>query len=141
ERAPLYLFGWVDEENERVLGVPVPGMLSLLVHFDINEPVTGLDAFAEEDRPPLQLPFQAYHIMIACGMFFIGITLTGLFFLWRGTLYQQRWLLWILVPSVILPHVANQAGWIAAEVGRQPWIVYGLLRTDHAVSKAVDSGE
>ncbi|MBI1290708.1 cytochrome ubiquinol oxidase subunit I [bacterium] len=137
ERAPLYIIGWPKPEEERVIGVPVPGMLSFLVHFDMDKPVTGLDAFPKEDRPPIHLPFQMYHLMISLGMFFIGITLLGLLMLWRDRLFTSRWLLWIFVLAVPLPYIANQAGWIAAEVGRQPWVVYGLLRTKDGISKAV----
>jgi cytochrome d ubiquinol oxidase subunit I len=79
--------------------------------------------------------------MIALGMYFIGITLLASFFRWRGTLFDKRWLLWAFVFSIIGPYIANQAGWVAAEVGRQPWIVYGLLRTSDALSKAVSAEE
>ncbi|MDX2175970.1 MAG: cytochrome ubiquinol oxidase subunit I [Candidatus Sumerlaeia bacterium] len=139
ESTPLYLFGIPNNETETVAGIAVPGMLSFLVHGDFTTPVTGLDQFAPEDRPPVHLPFQTYHIMIALGMFFIGITWLAFFMLWRGKLFETRWLLWVFVFSVVAPFVANQAGWFAAEVGRQPWIVYGLLRTSDGVSKAVQA--
>ena len=140
--ADLWLFGIPDAEAQKVhMGIAIPGGLSFLVHGDFNAPVTGLDAFPEDERPPLQIPFQAYHIMIALGMYFIGITLLAAFFRWRGTLFDSRWLLWVFVFSIIGPYIANQAGWIAAEVGRQPWIVYGLLRTSDALSKAVSAEE
>ncbi len=138
ESTPLYLFGIPDSEEETVkFGIAVPGALSFLVHQDFETPVMGLDQFAEEDRPPVQIPFQAYHIMIALGMYFIGLTLFSLFLLWRKKLFEMNWLMWIFVFSVVCPVIANQAGWFAAEVGRQPWIVYGLLRTSDGVSKAV----
>jgi cytochrome d ubiquinol oxidase subunit I len=136
-RAPLYLIGWPIASEERVVGIPVPGLLSFLVHFDVDKPVTGLKDFAPEDRPPVWLPFQMYHLMISLGMFFIGITLFALLMLAMGRLWTMRWLLWVFVFAVPLPYVANQAGWIAAEVGRQPWVVYGLLRTKDGISKAV----
>jgi cytochrome d ubiquinol oxidase subunit I len=140
--APLYLFGWVDEDNQKVsFGVAVPGMLSYLIGFDPNTKVTGLNSFKEEDRPPVNIVFQAYHLMVAIGFALIGISLLGVFFWWRGTLFKQRWMLWIFVFSVLLPQIANQIGWITAEVGRQPWIVYGLLRTSEGLSKAVDAGQ
>lgn len=138
QSAGLYLFGVPNVREQRVdFGIKVPGMLSFLLHEDFNKPVIGLDQFAEHDRPPIQIPFQMYHLMVGLGMYFIGITLLGCFLLWRGTLFEKRWLLWIYVFSVVLPYIANQAGWIAAEVGRQPWIVYGLLRTTDGVSKSV----
>ncbi len=149
EYSPLYLFGFPDVENEKVYGIAIPGMLSYLVHAEyfiptgesFREPVRGFDTLGpggtplpEEDRPPVHLPFQMYHIMIGLGMYFIGISLFASFLLWRGKLFQQKWLMWVFVFSVVLPYIANQAGWIAAEVGRQPWIVYNLLRTADGVS-------
>jgi cytochrome d ubiquinol oxidase subunit I len=140
--APLYLFGWVDEDNQKVnFGVAIPGMLSYLIGFDSNTKVTGLNSFKKEDRPPVNIVFQAYHLMVAIGFALIGISLFGIFFWWRGTLFKQRWMLWIFVFSVLLPQIANQIGWITAEVGRQPWIVYGLLRTSEGLSKAVEAGQ
>ncbi|MBU0982388.1 MAG: cytochrome ubiquinol oxidase subunit I [candidate division Zixibacteria bacterium] len=139
ESAPagLYLMGWVDEANETTSGIQIPGMLSWMVHYDTEAPITGLKAFAPEDRPPVNLVFQSYHIMVAVGMALIGIALFGTFAWWRGTLFKMRWYLWILVFAVLLPQIGNQLGWLTAEVGRQPWIVYGLLRTADALSKSV----
>lgn len=138
EYTPLYLFGFPNSETETVdFGIPIPGALSFLVHNDFKTPVMGLDQFAKEDRPPVHIPFQTYHIMIALGMYFIGLTLLSLFLLWRGKLFTNRLLMWVFVFSVVGPFIANQAGWVAAEVGRQPWIVYGLLRTSDGISKAV----
>ncbi|MFZ2323351.1 MAG: cytochrome ubiquinol oxidase subunit I [Ignavibacteriaceae bacterium] len=140
--APLYLFGWVNEDRQKVnFGVAVPGMLSYLIGFDTSTKVTGLNSFKKEDRPPVNIVFQTYHLMVAIGLSLIGISLLGIFFWWRGTLFKQRWLMWIFVFSVLLPQIANQIGWITAEVGRQPWIVYGLLRTSEALSKAVEAGQ
>jgi cytochrome d ubiquinol oxidase subunit I len=131
----MYLFGWVDESAEQVKhGVRIPGMLSWLVHFDSSEPVTGLRSFAEEDRPPVNAVFQSYHLMIVIGMALIAISFGAAFFLWRGRLYGMKWFLWILVFTVLLPQAANQLGWLSAELGRQPWAVYNLLRTSDAVS-------
>lgn len=140
--APLYLFGWVNEKNQEVsFGVAIPGLLSYLISGDFEHPVTGLNAFAESDRPPVNIVFQSYHIMVAIGFLLIGISLLGIFFLWRKKLFKLKWFLYVLVFSVLLPQIANQLGWITAEVGRQPWIVYGLLRTSDALSKAVDAGQ
>lgn len=140
--APLYLFGWVDGQGERVrFGVAIPGFLSYLVHGDSAKPVTGLDAFVPADRPPVNVVFQLYHFMVAIGMGLIALALFAVFQWWRGRLFDQRWLLWVLVGSVLGPQVANQIGWGAAEVGRQPWIVYGLLRTSDAVSRVVGKPE
>ena len=136
--AELHLFGWVNEREERVeFGVSLPGMLSWLVTGDTERPVTGLRAFPPEDRPPVNVVFQTYHAMVAIGMILIALALLGACYWIRGTLWQTRWLLWIYVFAVGLPQLANQLGWISAEVGRQPWIVYGLLRTRDGISKVV----
>jgi cytochrome bd ubiquinol oxidase subunit I len=139
EPGDLYLFGWVFDDEQKVVGVKIPGMLSFLVYFDASKPVTGLNDFAPEDRPPVNLVFQTYHIMIALGMFFIAFTLIGMLLLWRGKLFDNQLYLKIAVISVFLPHIANQVGWISAEVGRQPWIVYGLMRTSEGLSKVVSA--
>lgn len=136
--ADMYIFGWVDKKNQEVTGIKIPGGLSFLLHQDFTTPVTGLNAFPPEDRPgAVNAVFQFYHIMIAIGMFLIALTLYASFQWWRGKLFQQRWLLWVFVFSVFLPQIGNQVGWFAAEMGRQPWVVYGLLRTSDALSKAV----
>ena len=135
--APLTLFGWVDEKKETVVGPALPGMLSWLVHGDTAQPVTGLDAFAPRDRPSVNFVFQTYHAMIGIGVALTGLALFSVWKLWRGTLFTTRWLLVLLNLSVLGPQAANQLGWFSAEVGRQPWIVYGLLRTSDALSKAV----
>lgn len=140
--APLYLFGWVDDNNQKVdFGIQIPGLLSYLIYGDFNTKVKGLNAFIKEDRPPVNLVFQSYHFMVALGFLMIGLSVLGLFLLWRNKLFENKLILKILVPSVILPQLALQLGWISAEVGRQPWIVYGLLRTKDAFSKTVSSGE
>jgi len=139
--AGLYLCGWVDDEDETVYGLELPGMLSFMIHQDTEANVTGLRSFAEEDRPPVNIVFQSYHFMVAIGMLLIGLALYAACTAWRGILWEHRWFLWILVFSVLFPQAANQLGWMSAEIGRQPWIVYGLLRTNDAVSAAVSSGE
>ncbi|HCD51630.1 MAG TPA: cytochrome ubiquinol oxidase subunit I [Balneolaceae bacterium] len=138
EPADLYMFGWVDEEAQEVKGLGIPGGTSFLLHQDFSVPVTALNDFDKEDQPrTVNAIFQFYHIMISIGMALIGLTLIASFFWWKGTLFEQRWLLWIFVPSVLLPQIANQAGWFAAEMGRQPWVVYNLLRTSDAFSANV----
>lgn len=134
----LYVIGWPDEEAEEVrYGIAIPSLLSFLVHDDFETPIPGLDRFPEEERPPVVIPFLTYHVMIGLGMFFIGLTLLSLVLHWRNQLFDKRWLMWIFVFAVFGPYIANQAGWVAAEVGRQPWVVYGLLRTSDAVSRTV----
>ena len=138
EPADLYLFGWVDKKNEVTHGVKIPNGLTYMLHYDTEPPVIGLDQYPMEDRPgQVNAVFQFYHIMVAIGMFLIALTVFASFLLWRGKLYDKRWLLRIFVWAVILPQIGNQVGWFAAEMGRQPWIVYKLLRTSDALSKAV----
>jgi cytochrome d ubiquinol oxidase subunit I len=144
EEAPgdLWLFGWVDEEAETVrLGIKLPGMLSWLVHGDAARPLTGLGAFAPQNRPPVNLVFQSYHLMVTIGMGLIALSMLGVLFWWRGRLFHSRWLLRIFVLAVLGPQLANQLGWITAEVGRQPWIVHNLLRTSDAFSPVLSSGQ
>jgi len=142
EPAPMYLFGWVDEERETVrFGLKIPGMLSWLVYGDSQKPVTGLRFFPPDERPPVNIVFQSYHMMIGIGLGLIVLSLGGLFFWWRGSLFHKKWLLNFFVFSVIGPQIANQIGWITAEVGRQPYTVYHLLRTSDSLSKTVSAGE
>ncbi len=142
EPAPLYLFGWVNEELEQVqFGVAVPGLLSYMIHGDWNVPVTGLREFPPEKRPPVNTVFQSYHAMVAIGFGLIAVAWLGLWFWWRKKLFETRWLLKVLVISVLGPQLANQLGWFSAEVGRQPYIVYNLLKTEDGISKVVTSGE
>lgn len=139
EPGDLYLFGWVFDEEQKTVGIKIPGMLSFLLYFDTSKPVKGLNEFAKEDRPPVNIVFQTYHIMIAIGMFFIAYSIVGLFLLWRGKLFDYKWFLQISVISVLLPQIGNQVGWVSAEVGRQPWIVYNLMRTSDGLSKVVSA--
>lgn len=140
--ADLYLVGWVDKENQKVTGIGIPGGLSFLVHQDFKEPIKGLNAFPKEDRPSqINAVFQFYHIMIAIGMFLIALTFYASFLWWKGKLFETKWVLWIFSFSVILPQIANQVGWFAAEMGRQPWVVYGHLRTSDAFSQEVSANQ
>lgn len=136
--ADLYLFGWVDKKSQTTTGLAIPGGLSFMVHGSPDKPIRGLNSFPEKDRPgAVNFVFQTYHIMIAIGMFLIALTLYSVFLWWRGRLFEKRWLLWVYVWAVMLPQIANQVGWYTAEVGRQPWVVYKLLRTSDALSEAV----
>lgn len=140
--ADMYILGWVDQENQEVNGIKIPGGLSFLLDYDTEAPVTGLNAFPEDERPSqVNAVFQFYHIMVAIGMALIFLTLFASFLLWRGKLFNKKWVLWIFVFAVFLPQIANQVGWFAAEMGRQPWVVYGLLRTDEAFSQAVSDNQ
>lgn len=141
EAAPYHVIGWVDEKNEQVYGLSVPGLLSFLLSGDPDKPIVGLRAFKPEDRPPVNLVFQTYHGMVIVGTGLILLSLLGLFLWWRKKLFNFKWVLWIFVFSVLGPQFANQLGWFSAEVGRQPFIVYNLLRTSEAFSKTVTATE
>lgn len=140
EEAPgdLYLIGWVNKETQEVRGIKLPGGLSFLVDWNFTTPIKGLNAFPEDERPgAINAIFQFYHLMVAIGLLLIAITLYGTVQWWRGKIFSQRWFLWLLVPAVLLPQISNQVGWFAAEMGRQPWVVYGHLRTADALSESV----
>jgi len=140
--APLYLFGWVNENNQEVkFGVAIPSLLSYLIGFSADTKVKGLNEFPKDERPPVNIVFQAYHLMVAIGFLLILISSLGIFYWLKGTLFGKKWLLKIFVISVLLPQIANQIGWIVAEVGRQPWIVYGIMKTSEGLSKAVQEGQ
>ncbi len=140
--ADMYLFGWVDKENQKVYGPKIPGGLSFLIDFDFKKPVKGLNAYPEDERPgQVNAVFQFYHIMIAIGITLILLTLFSVFMWWRGKLFNKRWLLWVFVFAALLPQIGNQVGWFTAEMGRQPWVVYGLLRTSEAFSQAVSNNQ
>jgi len=134
----LYVMGWPDEKTGEVkFGIEIPYLLTFLVHEDFKTPVTGLDKFPKEDRPPVWIPFQAYHLMIGFGVTLLGLAFLGLFLWWRKKLFTMRWIFLLYIVAVIPAYLANQMGWVSAEVGRQPWVVYNQLRTEHAVSPSV----
>jgi cytochrome d ubiquinol oxidase subunit I len=140
--ADMYLFGYVNNDQQKVNGVKIPGGLSFLLHNNFTTPVKGLNAFPVADRPKqVNAIFQVYHIMIAIGMIIIGLTLFAMFLWWRGKLFKYKWLMAVFSFSVLLPQLGNQVGWFSAEMGRQPWVVYGLLRTSDALSKSVRANQ
>ncbi len=137
--APIILFAVPDEKNERnaiEIG-KLPGLLSFLGYHDFNAEVKGLKDFPPKDRPPVLLTFLSFRTMVALGTLFPLLTLIGLFL--RNQLVQNRWYLMIMVAAIPLPYIAMEAGWVLAEVGRQPWIVYGLMRTADAASPVAGS--
>ena len=136
--APLALFGFPDAEKQKTyLYVGVPKMLSLFLYLDPNATVKGLNEFPPDERPPVFLSFVSYHIMISLGMLFAAITVVGAALLATNKIGDTPWFLKIMLFAIPLPHLANQFGWIAAEVGRQPWAVYRVLRTADAASVVV----
>jgi len=139
--ANIYALGYVDEANEKTYGLYIPGGLSFLYSFKFDTEIKGLKEFPKELWPPLNLVFQSYHIMVGLGALFILAGLLGVWFLWRGKLYTTNWYLFLLPFLIPFPHIAHETGWITAEVGRQPWIIYGLLKTNQAASVVVSAGE
>lgn len=165
--APLGLFGYVNPKTETTHALQIPGLLSFLTYHDAATPVTGLqdlppDSFLKRYHPeaaPSDLPdirktywpnvpvvFQTYHLMVAVGSALFALVVIAGFFWWRGWLFRVDWLparllLMACVLSVLGPQIANQAGWVTAEMGRQPWIVYELLKTSQALSKAVTANQ
>lgn len=142
KRAPMLLFGIPDEKDETVhAAVKIPGLISMLAFGNIEKEVKGLKDFPKEERPPLALTFYPFHIMVALGIYFIVLTKFGVFLLWKKQLYQNRLFLKLALWSIPLPFIANELGWISAEVGRQPWIIYHVLKTSDAVSVSVSAGQ
>jgi len=140
--ADMYIVGHVDKKNEKTTGLKIPGGLSYLIDFDFHSPVKGLKSFPLKDRPSqVNAVFQFYHIMIIIGVFLILLTLFSCFLWWRGKLFSKKWLLVVFIFATLLPQITNQVGWFAAEMGRQPWVVYGLLRTSDAFSKSVTANQ
>jgi cytochrome d ubiquinol oxidase subunit I len=163
--APLSLFGYPDaSQPSGIRTIGFPGLLSFLIGGSLSTTVRGLSEFqpledfersiaasgnanpvvfnpGPEVRPPVMIPFFAYHTMIMLGGLFAVLALAGIWLWARGRLFETRWYLWTLLLAIPLPHIANQAGWMAAEVGRQPWAVYRVLATSHAASVVVSSGQ
>lgn len=140
--APLILFGIPFSQPAAVKGtLEIPGLLSWMAFGDTGAHIQGLDQFPIENRPPLWLTFVSFHNMVLLGVWFIALMAWSAWQLYRGRLFEDRLTLRALLYSLPLPIVACQLGWVAAEVGRQPWIVYGLLRTDQAHSKTVSAAE
>ena len=141
-KAPMYIMGWVDKEKQETYGLKIPGGLSFLMHGDFNAPIKGRNSFKQDELPTqVNAVFQFYHIMIAVGMAMIVLTLLACWYWKKGKLFNKKWLMWLFVWSVLLPQIANECGWFTAEMGRQPWVVYGLLKTSDALSKTVTANQ
>src|SRR5215204_1300962 len=141
-QAGIVLIGQPDVENRRIDNpIVVPRTLSYLIYQNWNAEVRGLDAFPEKNWPDnIPLLYYSYHVMVGLGTIFITIMVVAAFLLWRGTLYGSRWMLWVLMLAIPFPFIANTAGWLTAELGREPWLAYGLFRTSEGVSPLVSSG-
>ncbi len=142
EGAPLAIFAIPGTKPPKLhFPVEIPGLLSWLAFGDINAEIKGINEFPPDEIPPLWLTFVSYHNMVVLGIYFIFITALGTYFLWKKKLFEKRKFLKVLLWSTPLPLIACQLGWIAAEVGRQPWVVYKLMKTKDAVSITVGVGE
>jgi cytochrome d ubiquinol oxidase subunit I len=140
--APLVLFAVPKARPPGLRGkIEVPRLLSWMAFGDPQAEIKGLDQFPKRDLPPLWLTFVSFHNMVALGLLFVAVAALGVFLWWRGRLLGARWYLWTVFVVSPLPLVACQFGWVTAEVGRQPWVVYKLLRTADATSPRVAAGE
>jgi cytochrome d ubiquinol oxidase subunit I len=142
EGAPLAILGQPDVKNQRLDNpIVVPDALSFLTYRVWSAKVDGLDSFPRSDWPDnIELLYFSYHIMVGLGTVFIAILVIAAWKLFRGTLYGSKIMLWMLMLALPFPFIANTAGWVTAEVGRQPWLIYGLMRTSAGVSPLVSAG-
>lgn len=143
ERGPgLLLFGQPNLETLTIDNpIEIPSALSILVYNKLYARVKGLDAFPRKDWPDnLALLYYSYHVMVGLGTILVSVMGLALLWFWRGRLFTANWLLWLVMLSAPFPYIATTAGWMTAELGRQPWLVYGLLRTSEGASPLVHSG-
>ena len=139
--AGIVLMGQPNEETGQIDNpIVVNNVLSFLIYGTTKAEVKGLDQIPHDQWPTaLPLLFYAYHIMAGLGTWFVLLMVVAAFLLWRGRLYTARWVLWALLLSFPLPYIANTAGWMTAELGRQPWLIYGLMRTSEGYSNTVSA--
>jgi cytochrome bd ubiquinol oxidase subunit I len=140
--APLVLIGQPNVDQRKIDNpIIIPNALSFLTYRAWKAEVKGLNAFPEDQWPSnIALLYFSYHIMVGLGTIFIAIAVVAAFLLWRGKLFSSTWMLWILLLALPFPYIANTAGWMTAEIGRQPWLVYSLMRTVDGYSKTVSAG-
>jgi len=139
---PLYVMGYTNPEKRMTKGIYIPKLLTLLTYRKLGKAIPGLDQFPEELWPPVSVVFQTYHIML----YMWGLMLLAAIFGWIAwkcspTLEKCRWALWFCVFTILYPQIANQVGWYTAEIGRQPWVVYGLMRTEEGVTRTILPGQ
>ena len=142
EGAELMIIGQPDMEKLRMDNpLYVPKMLSFLTYNRWNAEVRGLDSFPRDQWPDnIPLLYYSYHIMVGLGTIFIAVMTLSAFLLWKKKLFASHWALWTIMLAFPFPYIANTAGWMTAELGRQPWLVYGLMRTAHGISPTVSAG-
>ena len=140
--APIVLMGQPNEETQQIDNpIAVNDVLSFLIYGTTKAEVKGLDQFPRDQWPTaLPLLYYSYHIMAGLGTWFVLLMLVCALLLWRDKLSGVRWALWALLLSFPLPYIANTAGWMTAELGRQPWLIYGLMRTSEGYSDMVSAG-
>lgn len=138
KEVPFTLIGLVNAKEQKLeYGVQIPKMLSWLTFGNTSAEIKGLDQYPQKDWPNVPVLFHTYRLMIAMWVVMFTLTSIALYLWYRGSLFTTRWVLHALVWSVLAPQIANQAGWVAAEMGRYPWIVYNLLRISDGLSKTV----
>jgi cytochrome bd ubiquinol oxidase subunit I len=141
--AEINFIGQPDVRNRRLDNpIRMPGVLSFIAYGAFDSNVKGLSEFPPDTWPQsIELLYYSFHIMVGLGTIFIAIMTLSAFMLWRKQLQKRRWLLWILMLAFPFPYIATTAGWMTTELGRQPWLVYGLMRTADGTSHLVHSGE
>ena len=137
----LLQFPRIGKEGNAIEALGVPHGLSFLAYHDPEARIKGLNEFPPDERPPVLVTFLSFRLMVGLGFLFVLLAFIGVIFAWRGTLSSHRWFLWIMAPAMILPYLASELGWILAEIGRQPWIVYGLLKAKDAASRSLSPGD
>lgn len=140
--APLAILGMPDTQHDTLIDpLYVPDLLSFLAYGNFRANVNGLSSYPRNERPPVELTYYAYHVMVGLGTIFAAVMGLAALLLFSRRLFASRWMLWLLMLAMPFPYIANEAGWMVTEVGRQPWIVYGLMRTADGTSPTVVSGE
>lgn len=140
--APLAIIGMPDTQHRTLIDpIEVPDVLSFLAYGNFRANVKGLTAYATELWPPVELTYYAYHVMVGLGTIFVAVAALAVLMLLLKRLYESRTVLWLLLLAMPFPYIANEAGWVTTEVGRQPWIIYGIMRTSEAASPTVAGGE
>jgi cytochrome bd ubiquinol oxidase subunit I len=139
--ATFYILELPGKDRNIIEAMGIPRGLSFLAYHNVNAKVKGLNDFAPADRPHVLTAFVAFRLMVAIGFLLVLLALLGVILSRREKLSANRWFLWVMAFAIILPYLASELGWVLAELGRQPWIVYGLLRTADAVSRNLSPGD
>lgn len=138
---PLLALPRANGEGRLFDALRIPGGTSYLAYRDASATVKGLKDLPPAERPPVVSTFLSFRIMVALGFLFVLLAFGGVIMGWKKTLEKNRWFLWIMAVAMVLPYLASELGWFLAELGRQPWIVYGLLKTSAAASTSLTAGD